>query len=123
LNVHGFKDVRQTEIHTAEPLESEPSAFDVKIAVEKLKIYKLASIDQISVELIKAEGRTIRFEIFQLINSISNKEELFEQWKESTLHLFIRRGKNNVVIREASPFSAIYKIQPNTLLSDLTLHM
>ena len=71
LNVHGVNDVRQTEIHTAEPLVPEPSAFDVKMAVEKLKIYKSASIDQISVELIKAEGRTIRFEILQLINPLN----------------------------------------------------
>ena len=27
LNVHGDNDVRQAEIHTAEPLVSEPSAF------------------------------------------------------------------------------------------------
>jgi hypothetical protein len=27
LNVHGVNDVRQTEIHTAEPLVPEPSSF------------------------------------------------------------------------------------------------
>jgi len=27
LNVHRFNDVRQTEIHTAEPVVPEPSAF------------------------------------------------------------------------------------------------
>ena len=30
LNVHGINDVRQTEIHTTEPLESEPNAFEVE---------------------------------------------------------------------------------------------
>ena len=29
FNVHGVKDVRQAEIHTAEPLVSEPSAAEV----------------------------------------------------------------------------------------------
>jgi hypothetical protein len=29
LNVHGVNDVRQTEVNTAEPLVSEPSAFEV----------------------------------------------------------------------------------------------
>ena len=29
LNVHGAKDVRQAEIHTAEPLVPEPSVFEV----------------------------------------------------------------------------------------------
>jgi len=30
-------DVRQTEIHTAEPLLPEPGAFEVEMAIEKLK--------------------------------------------------------------------------------------
>ena len=37
LNVHGAKDVRQEEIHTAEPLVPEPSAFEVELAIQKLK--------------------------------------------------------------------------------------
>ena len=37
LNVHGAKDVRQGEIHTAEPLVPEPSVFEVELAIEKLK--------------------------------------------------------------------------------------
>ena len=36
-NVHGVNDVRQTEIHTAEPLVPESSAFEVELAIEKLK--------------------------------------------------------------------------------------
>jgi hypothetical protein len=36
LNVHGVNDVRQTEIHTAEPLVPEPSSSEVEIAIEKL---------------------------------------------------------------------------------------
>jgi len=36
-NVHGVDDVRQAEIHTAEPLVSEPSASEVELAIEKLK--------------------------------------------------------------------------------------
>jgi len=40
LNVHGDNDVRQTEIHTTESLVPEPSAFEVDLAIEKLKSYK-----------------------------------------------------------------------------------
>ena len=29
--------MRQTEIHTAEPLVPEPSAFEVELAIEKIK--------------------------------------------------------------------------------------
>jgi len=37
FNVHRVNYVRQTEIHTSEPLVPEPSAFDVETASEKLK--------------------------------------------------------------------------------------
>ena len=38
LNVHGFNDVRQAEIHTAEQLVSEPSALEFELAIEKIKV-------------------------------------------------------------------------------------
>ena len=41
-------------MHTAEPLVPEPSAFEVEMAIEKLKRQKSPSINQISAELIKA---------------------------------------------------------------------
>jgi hypothetical protein len=63
LNVHGVNDVRQTEIHTAEPLVPEPSTFEYEMAIEKLKRHKPPGIDQIPAELIKAGGRTIRSDI------------------------------------------------------------
>ena len=37
LNVHEVSDVRQTEIHTAQPVVPELSAFLVEMAIEKLK--------------------------------------------------------------------------------------
>jgi len=85
FNIHGISDVRQTEIHTAEPLVPEPSAFEVEIAIEKLKRHKSPCIDQISAELITAGGRTIRYEIHKLIIYIWNKDELPEEWKESII--------------------------------------
>ena len=39
-NVHGDNDVRQTEIHKAQPLVPEPRAFEVEMAIENLKNYK-----------------------------------------------------------------------------------
>jgi hypothetical protein len=56
LNVHGVSDVRQTEIHRAEPSSSE-----VEIAIEKLKRYKSPGIDQIPAELIQSRGEYITF--------------------------------------------------------------
>jgi len=53
FNVHGVKDVGQAEIHTAEPLVPEPSAFEVDLAIGKLKSHKSSGIDEIPAELIK----------------------------------------------------------------------
>ena len=77
--VHGVNDVRQTEIHTAEPLVSEPSAFGVEMAIGKLKRHESTGIDRMPAELIKAGGRTIISQIHKLINYIQNKEELSEE--------------------------------------------
>jgi hypothetical protein len=41
LNVLEVNDVRQTEIHKAEPLVPEPSAFEFEMATEKLKNTKI----------------------------------------------------------------------------------
>jgi len=79
LNIHGINDVRQTEIHTAEPPVPELRAFEVELAIEKLKSHKSPGIDYIPAELIKAGGRTICYEIHKLIVSIWNKEELPEE--------------------------------------------
>ena len=70
FNVHRVRDVRQREISTKEPLLPEPSAFELEMAIEKLKRQKSPSIDKIQTELIKAGGRTICYEIHKLINSI-----------------------------------------------------
>jgi len=67
LNVHGAKDVRQAEIHTAEPIVPEPSAFEVELATEKLKSHKSTGINQIPAELIKAGGRKIHCAIHKLL--------------------------------------------------------
>jgi hypothetical protein len=40
LNIYEVHDVRQMDIHMAEPLVPEPSIFEVEIAIEKLKNFK-----------------------------------------------------------------------------------
>jgi hypothetical protein len=55
---------------------------EVEVALEKLKRNKSPGIDRIPAELIKTMRRTIRYEVYKLINSIWSKEELPEEWKE-----------------------------------------
>jgi hypothetical protein len=50
----------------------EPNAFEFELGIEELKSLKSPGIDQIPEESIKAECRTIRYEIQKLI-SIWNK--------------------------------------------------
>jgi hypothetical protein len=66
INVYGLHDVRQMDIHTAEPLVPEPSLVEVEIAIGKLKSYKSPGTDRIPTELIKVGGETYS-EIHRLI--------------------------------------------------------
>ena len=89
LNVHGVKVVKHTEIHTAKPLVLEASAFQVEMAIDKLKRHKSPGVDQIPAELIKVEGRTFHSETHKLIISIWNKKEIPEEWKHSVFFFLV----------------------------------
>jgi sorting nexin-29 len=125
LNVYGVHDVRQMDIHTAEPLVSEPNLIEVKIAIEKLKSYKSLGADQIPAQLIKAGGETLYSEIHRLICSIWNKEELPQQWKESIILPICKKGDKTVCnnYRGISLLSTAYRILSNILLARLTLYV
>jgi hypothetical protein len=69
-------NIRQKDIHTAEPLVPEPKLVKVEIAIGNLKSYKSPATDQIPAELIKAVGGTLCSENHRLICSICNKEDL-----------------------------------------------
>jgi len=92
LNVQEVNGAGQTEIHTVEPLVPEPSAFEVEMAIEKLKRRRSPGIDHIPAKLIEAGSRTLRSEISKFINSIRNKEELPEEWKESITVPIYKKG-------------------------------
>jgi hypothetical protein len=82
LNLQDVSDVRQIEMHTAEPLVPGPSHLEVKIAIAKLKKYRSAGSDQIPAELIQAEGDTLASAAHKLVISIWNGEESHGQWQE-----------------------------------------
>jgi len=78
--------------HTAQPLVPGPSAFEVEMNSEKIKGHKLPGFDQIPADLIKAESRTICYEIHKFINTVWNKEVLPEDWKGSVIVPLYRKG-------------------------------
>jgi hypothetical protein len=112
-------DVRQMDIHTAEPLVPEPGLVKVETATGKLKSYKSPGTDQIPAELIKAGGETLHSEIHELICSVWNKEELPQQWKESIIVPIYKKGDKTDCNNYRGIFllSTTYKILSNILLA------
>jgi hypothetical protein len=98
MNVHNVSDVRQIEVHTAEPLVPGPSRREVEIAIAKLKRYKSLGCDQILPELIQAGGEILWSHIHNFINSIWNKEELPHQQNESNIVPVYKKGNKIVVL-------------------------
>ena len=115
-NVHGVKDVGQTEIDTAEPPVPDPSASEVELAIDKLKSHKSPGIVQIPAELIKVGGRTLCLQIHKLITSIWKKEKLPAEWKESIIVPIHKKGDktdcNNY--RGISLLPTTYKFYPTS---------
>jgi hypothetical protein len=109
------------EIHTAEPVVTEPSGFEVELATEKLKRHKSLGIDQIQADLIKEGASTISGEIHKLIISIWDKEELPEEWKESIIVPIYKKGDKTDCknYKGITLLTTTYKILSNILLSRL----
>jgi hypothetical protein len=122
LNVRKVSDVRQIEVHMTELLVPGPSRLEVEIAIGKLKKYKLPGSDRILAELIQAGGEMLLSAIHKLINSIWNKEELPDQWKESIIVPIHEKGVktdcNNY--HGISLLSTSYTVLSNILLSRLS---
>ena len=99
----------------------EPSTSEVENAIEKLKRHKSPGTDQIPVEMIKTEGRTVHSDIHKLINYIWNKEELQVEWKESIIVPIYWKGDkiDHSSYRGISLLPSTYKILSNILLSRL----
>jgi len=93
----------------------DPRALEFDMAIEMVKTHKSPGTDQSTIELFIAESRTIRCEIQQLINSIWNKEELPEEWKESIIGPIYKKGDktDRSNYRGISRLSTMHKILSN----------
>jgi hypothetical protein len=110
-------DVRQIEVHMDEELVHGPSCLEVEIAIAKSKKYKSPGSNQILAELTRAGGETLLSAINKLINSVLNKEDLADQWKEDTIlpnhKNCVKSDCNNY--RGISLLSTSYKMLSNIL--------
>jgi hypothetical protein len=89
LNVHGVKDVRQTEIQTAEPLVLKPSAYEVEMAMEKQ--HKSPDMDPVPAELIKAGLGQISLRSINLLILVGIRRNCLKSGRSQSLYLFIRK--------------------------------
>jgi len=66
----------------------------VEVVTENFKIYKAPGNDQFQAELIQTWDETLRdgIQTHKLINSIWNKEELPQHWKESITATIYKMG-------------------------------
>jgi hypothetical protein len=58
-----------------------------------LRKYKSSGSDRIPAELIQAGGETLVSMVNKIINSLWNKEELLDQWKESIIVTIHKKGR------------------------------
>ena len=109
LNTRGFIHVRQTETPTAEPLVSEPSAFEVEMTIEKLKRYKSLGTDKIPSELFKAGSRKIGSEFHEHFTLFGTRRNCLRSGRSRSLYLLIRWAiPQTVVIIGAYHFSQLH---------------
>jgi hypothetical protein len=84
MNVH-LSNVKQIEVHTAQPLLSGPSRLEDEIAIPKLKKHKPPGSTRIPAELMQAGGEILPLALHKHINFILNKEQFPDQWKKSAI--------------------------------------
>jgi hypothetical protein len=99
-----------------------PSPSEIETVIAKLKRYKLPASDNIPAALIQAGGETLQSEIHKLINSIWNKAELTDQWKESIIVPVPKKSDKTDCsnYRGISLLSTSHKSLSNILLSRLS---
>jgi hypothetical protein len=76
-------------------------------------------------ELIQAGGETLLPVIHKLMNSLWNREEMPDKWKESIIVPIVKMGNNSESsnYREILLLSTSYKILSNIVLSRLSPHI
>ena len=98
MNIQGVNYVRQTEIHTAEPLVPEPNAFESELAIEKLKSHKSLGNNQIPAEL-RQGVKKLAMRSINLLILFGIRRNCPRSGNSRSLYLLIRRAiKRTVVI-------------------------
>ena len=87
---------RQKCVHQSQEY-LKPVPMNLRWLLKRLKDTKPGT-DQIPAELIKAGGRTTSYKIYNLINSIRNKDKLPEEGKKSTtVSIYNKKDKTRIM--------------------------
>jgi hypothetical protein len=122
FNVHGANYVRERVIQTAKPLVPNPSAFDVGMAVGKLKGHKSSGMDHIPAELIKQGVEQFALRSINLLILFGIRMNCSRIGRIRSLYFFIGRVMKEIVVadRGITLVPSTYRILSNILLSRLT---
>jgi hypothetical protein len=98
LNIHGVNDVRQTEIHTAEPLVPESSAFDFGMAFEKLKVTNHLVLIKSEQNRLKQEVKHFALRSINLFIIFGIRNNYLRKGRSGSLYLCIGRVIIEIVV-------------------------
>ena len=98
LNVHRVKGVRHTEIYTAEPLVLGSSAFEIELAIEKIKSHKSPGIEKIPGQLIKAGVEQFAMRSIKLLLIFEIRRNCVGSGRSRSLYISIRRAIKQIVV-------------------------
>jgi hypothetical protein len=96
-------DVRQMDIHTAEPLVPEPSLVEVEIAIWKLKRYKSWVLIRFWLDWSKQEGKYYVLRYTNLFILYGIRRNSHSSGRTLLLYQFMNRVVRLIIIIEESP--------------------
>jgi hypothetical protein len=124
FDVYNVGDVKQIEEYAAEPIASGLSRLKMKLLLQRLKSINHRAVMKFPVELFQTGCETQQSGIHKLINSVRDKEELHDQWMETTVPVHKKGDKtrcNNY--HGISLPSTSYTISLKILLSRLSQYI
>jgi hypothetical protein len=87
--VHGVNGVRRVEIHTADPLLSKPSAFEVEMTTEKLNRHISPDVDQIQTGL-RQGAEKFALRSINLLILFGIRTNYLRSGRSRSLYLYVR---------------------------------